>query len=157
MAKITAKIIHDDDPMSPRDWDNLGTMVCWHPDYLLGDEQISRYDAQETYEELPDDCEVLPLFLYDHSGITMSTTSFSCGWDSGQVGYIYVDGDRIRKEYGDDSEETRKKVIKVLQSEVKVYDQYIMGDVWGFVIEQEQDDCDCLSTLIPALDSTGTI
>ena len=24
------KIIHDADPESPRDYDNLGTMTCWH-------------------------------------------------------------------------------------------------------------------------------
>ena len=29
---------------------------------------------------------MLPLYLYDHSGITMNTTGFSCPWDSGQVG-----------------------------------------------------------------------
>lgn len=31
---------------------------------------------------------MLPLYLYDHSGITMNTTGFSCPWDSGQVGWI---------------------------------------------------------------------
>lgn len=31
-GKITrVKIESDDNPTSPRDWDNLGTMVCWHP------------------------------------------------------------------------------------------------------------------------------
>jgi hypothetical protein len=30
------------------------------------------------------------LYLYDHSGITISTSPFSCGWDSGQVGFIYL-------------------------------------------------------------------
>ena len=33
---------------------------------------------------------MLPLYLYDHSGITMNTTGFSCPWDSGQVGWIYA-------------------------------------------------------------------
>lgn len=33
---------------------------------------------------------MLPLFLYDHSGITMSTGPFHCPWDSGQVGFIYM-------------------------------------------------------------------
>ena len=28
----------------------------------------------------------LPLYLFDHSGITMNTSGFSCPWDSGQVG-----------------------------------------------------------------------
>ena len=38
---------------------------------------------------------MLPLYLYDHSGLAMSTESFSgraphAEWDSGQVGWIYV-------------------------------------------------------------------
>ena len=33
------KIFHDSAPQSPREWDNLGTMVCWHRKYCLGDEQ----------------------------------------------------------------------------------------------------------------------
>jgi hypothetical protein len=28
-----------DEVDSPRDWDNLGTMACWHRRYNLGDEQ----------------------------------------------------------------------------------------------------------------------
>ncbi len=42
---------------------------------------------------------ILPLDLYDHSGITMNTTGFHCPWDSGQVGYIYVMPEDIRKEF----------------------------------------------------------
>ena len=33
----TLKIVHDDDGGNPRDWDNLGTMLCWHRQYNLGD------------------------------------------------------------------------------------------------------------------------
>ena len=32
----------------------------------------------------------LPLYLMDHSGLAMQTTSFNDPWDSGQVGWIYV-------------------------------------------------------------------
>ncbi len=42
------------------------------------------------------DVAILPLYLYDHSGISISTGSFvgrahHAEWDSGQVGYIYLD------------------------------------------------------------------
>jgi hypothetical protein len=33
---------------------------------------------------------VLPLYLYDHGNITMSTGSFHDTWDSGRVGFIYM-------------------------------------------------------------------
>ena len=33
------RIKRDDYPQNPREWDNLGTMVCGHRRYCLGDEQ----------------------------------------------------------------------------------------------------------------------
>lgn len=139
MSNFTAKIVQDTDPESPREWDNLGTMVCWHRNYRLGDEQ-PKCDPDEY--EIPEGSEVLPLYLYDHSGITMSTGAFGCPWDSGQVGFIYVTAERIRAEYGDDSPESREKARAVLTGEVKVYDQYLTGDIWGFEIFKV-NECEC--------------
>ena len=44
------------------------------------------------------DVAIMPLFLYDHSGLSMSTSIFAgrayhAQWDSSQVGYIYLDKD----------------------------------------------------------------
>ena len=46
---------------------------------------------------------MLPLYLYDHSGLAMSTESFSgraphAEWDSGQVGWIYVSKEDVLKD-----------------------------------------------------------
>jgi hypothetical protein len=138
---ITVKIVPDQDPESPREWCNLGTMACWHSRYTLGDVQPSE-DPDEYLADLPEGSIILPLYLYDHSGITMSTSGFSCPWDSGQVGVIYVTPERIRAEYGADSAESREQARKALECEVKVYDQYLTGDVWGFLAE-ETEDCPC--------------
>lgn len=55
------RIEYDDDPMHPRkDMDNLGTMVCWHGRYELGDEQ-PRQDPAEFRSEMPKDVIELPL------------------------------------------------------------------------------------------------
>ena len=74
---------------------------------------------------------ILPLYLYDHSGITMNTSGFSCGWDSGQVGFIYAP-----LEDDDDIEQVESN----LRSEVQTYDQFLTGDVWGYVIEDEDGE-----------------
>jgi hypothetical protein len=85
---------------------------------------------------------ILPLYLFDHSGITMNTTGFSCPWDSGQVGFIYMTKDAILKNYAvkDISDELRCKVAEQLKAEVASYDQYLTGDVYGYVIKDENGE-----------------
>lgn len=148
--KLTIKIQQDEYPENPRtEWDNLGTMVCFHGRYNLGDEHDYRSNDYSGWEELEkelieeeDPAAILPLYLYDHSGITMSTGPFSCPWDSGQVGFIFVSKEKARKEYGW-KRFTKKRVEKLeeyLRNEVKVYDQYLTGDVWCFSIEDEDGE-----------------
>jgi len=81
---------------------------------------------------------ILPLYLYDHSGITMSTGSFGCPWDSGQVGYIICDNETVEKEFGGD----RDLAEKSLRAEVSVYDDYLTGNVYGFIVEERDNDED---------------
>ncbi len=78
---------------------------------------------------------MLPLYLYDHSGITMRTGSFSCPWDSGQVGWIVCDKETVLREWCGD----RDLAEKSLQAEVAIYDQYLTGDVYGFIVEETDD------------------
>ncbi|MDR0223350.1 MAG: hypothetical protein LBI38_07470 [Oscillospiraceae bacterium] len=37
-GRYKLEIAHDYDPISPREWERFGTMVCWHKRYSLGDE-----------------------------------------------------------------------------------------------------------------------
>ena len=82
---------------------------------------------------------ILPLYLYDHGGITMNTTGFSCPWDSGQVGWIYCTKEDFIKETGYTEKELFEegKAEALLKGEVETYDQYLTGDVYGFVLEDE--------------------
>lgn len=77
---------------------------------------------------------ILPLFIYDHSGITINTTGFSLQWDLGQVGYIYVSKVQIKKEYGwkHITSKRAKQISEYLKQEVKTYDQFLTNDVYGF-------------------------
>lgn len=139
----------DDDPMDPRSDGNLGTMICFHPRYNLGDDKskISELTEDTFVNALllmnkirKNGGIVLPLYLLDHSGITMSTTSFNDKWDSGQVGFIYVTKKKLREERMDKdwlekyySGKTREEVITALLiGEVTIYDQFLTGDVYGF-------------------------
>jgi hypothetical protein len=104
------------------------------------------WDLIEFYLRVAKGAEViLPLYLYDHSGITMNTTGFSCPWDSGRVGVIYITRDAILSDYAvkDISDELRCKVAEDLKAEVAAYDQYLTGDVYGYVIKDgEGEDLD---------------
>lgn len=133
------RVFQDDCAESPREWDNLGTIVAWHPRYDIGDAQIQRSDAKQVYEQYAGDPKmtVLPVYLYEHSGMTISTQPFSCPWDSGQVGFIYASTEELGK---DPREKDLETIRKRLVNEIEVYDQFIRGDVYYFLLERRQAD-----------------
>ena len=132
----TIDIHADYDACDPRENDNLGTMVCFHRRYALGDKHELDLETAILVEQDPQVIS-LPLYLYDHSGITMNTTGFSCPWDSGKVGFIYVTLDKVRAEFSVKrvGKALRRKVEKILKGEVEYYDKYLTGSFVGFIIE----------------------
>lgn len=188
--KYKLTVERDDMPESPREWDNLTTMVCWHRRYSLGDKhhfdtvndmlEDLAYQSGVQYDEdinTPDLMTKLspyylikPLYLYDHSGITMSTSDgypYNDRWDAGCVGYVYIskedvfnnlveyvldeNGERIKVEHKHENgqstysykttpiteENWRKRASECIDDEVKIYDLYLRGDVYGYILEKE--------------------
>ena len=140
-------IQYDEHGESPREWDNLGTMVCFHNRYNLGDthkHSIKSEDYESFAEMIEANTEegdiVLPLFLYDHGGLSISTGAYSCSWDSGQIGYITVSKETIIKEYGNDTPEQREKVEGYLKGEVNTYDQFLRGEVYTYTVQNEDGE-----------------
>ena len=154
-------IYHDPDPESPREWSNLGTLICWHRRYRLGDSH--RFDSPNSFlrdragvsdrsdlsmdqlrERADRKAVLLPVFLYDHSGLAMNTIGFHCPWDSGQVGYVYVTLDAVREEFGVKrvTKAMREKAAEILCGEIVSYDAYLGGRVYGYVIEQDGEEVD---------------
>ena len=128
----------DSSPFDPREAEcNLGTMVCWHPSYVLGDEQLRSGDGRGAVEHVFETARgrtefrsmeaverylrvalgavvVLPLYLLDHSGLSMSAGSNTvgrgdtevpgsrrdswgnrAGWDTTMCGFIFTTEERI--------------------------------------------------------------
>lgn len=141
----TIKVYQDTDAESPREWDNLGVMYCEHRRYTLGDKDAENPFIQNEGTgkwELRDDVVVaMPLYLIDHSGLAMRCHSFRDvdpqEWDSGQVGVIYVTREKLLKEFPGKkiTPELIEKARKILISEVKTYDDYLRGNVYGYVVE----------------------
>lgn len=197
----------DNDPLNPRkDFDNVGTMACWHRQYSLGDdvkesspeffwnqlvgdhipEEAQRkiilsgelsyqireiegkyyiylddkeeYGPYDTVDEAFSDyyCDLipikdcmkmlepclvwLPLWLYDHSGITMSCGNwnpYNDSWDSCCVGFIFMTKEASFKELAATEESWRDKAIAVMEAEVETYDQYLRGEVYSYTLYEE--------------------
>ena len=138
---LTIRIEAEEYPESPCDmWEELGTMVCCHRNYNLGHEQAD----VDTINELAQNKGniVLPLYLMDHSGLSMNTGGFGCPWDSGQVGIIYVSKEQVRKEWGVKriSPKLHKQIVACLEGQVETYDDYLTGNVWGYTVEDEDGE-----------------
>jgi hypothetical protein len=87
---------------------------------------------------------ILPLYLLDHSGISISTQDFNDKWDSGQIGWTYASNTDIIKEYGDASPENVEKALQLLNAEVKTYEYFLRGECYGFQLFKdgvEDDSC----------------
>ena len=146
LDRVIFEISPDEMADNPRNWDNLGTMVCWHRRYRLGDQHT--YGTPQAFTEaIPqDEIIALPLYLFDHSGLALSTSSESfracdpVGWDWGQVGYIYVCLTDVRREYSVKriSRQLRTRVLEVLRGEVEVYDMYLRGEVYAYTLTDRQ-------------------
>ena len=135
----TVKVSHDTYPDDPRSWDNLGTMVCFHGRYNLGDKHSETPDSLKAIAKRS---LCLPLYLYDHSGITMATKPFHCPWDSGQVGYIYVTQAKIKEWLGVKTvtDKVKERVLAMLQNEVDCYNTYLIGEVYQYSVLDESGE-----------------
>ena len=124
-----------------RTWDNLTKMICFHGRYGLGDKHDYSSNDYSGWDEMKSAiiknenvAIIKPLFLYDHSGITISTSSFPCRWDSGQVGFVFISKETIKKEYNVKriSKKRLEAAEKLLDCEVETYNKDLTGDVFGF-------------------------
>lgn len=149
---LIGKIFQDEDPENPRELDNLATLVCFHRRYTLGDRHSYRHedysgwgDFEASLRKADPSAVILPLHLYDHSGITISTRPFSCPWDSGQIGFVMVPSSKIREEYGVKriTRKIRERAEGVARGEVETYDSYLRGDVYGYTLEKEGEEDSC--------------
>lgn len=148
-------LYHDDDAISPRKWDNICVFHVAHCRYAFGDENhnnIESINAANMEAHRNGDI-VLPLYMYDHSGITINLTPFSCKWDSGQVGFVAVPRLKMIEEFGKKifTPKLKARALEIAKAEVKEMDQYLVGDVYGFKvfgpIQGDEDDDDCREEL----------
>lgn len=150
-------IYYDDDPMHPRrDFDNLGTLYTAHRRYQPEKNFDAHFNISDVFNNRIGEFKdsflkkyvALPVYLYDHGGLTVSTTPFSCPWDSGFFGIIAISLDKIRKEFGWKliTAKRREKIEEYLRGEIRTLDQYYTGEVYGYELTPEDDDKDVIES-----------
>lgn len=156
------------DDCSPRDWDNLASMIFWNRSYKLGDEHNftdpidfiqdlaekngvnldSLTDEQKekfSYleDKIKDNIIIWPCWIYEHSEIAISCGAreypFNDRFDSGFLGYIYTDKKTIIDNFGN-CEDWKKKAAQIFKEEIKIYNQFLSGEVYAFreYIQEEE-------------------
>jgi hypothetical protein len=123
----------------------------------LMDSEDFEYDMANMIDEgeMPGDfvkdvinrrCFMKSLYAYEHSGITIRTSSFSDPWDSGQLGLIVIKLENL-KDILEEKDchigafvdpEIVKKLDEVVESWVKTYDSYLRGEVYRFSITRTE-------------------
>jgi hypothetical protein len=153
----TIEIYPDHCDESPREWDNLCELHCWHRRMSLGDfnynpdNDSSREELNAKLREAKKNRDiVLPLYIYQHSGVALSLTNtvypFNDQWDAGQVGFVII----RRKEALTNmiperkilAQKRRKRCIAIAEAEIGTYNQYFCGDVYGYCITKNDTDED---------------
>lgn len=146
---------YDEYPDDPRLWDNVGTMICQHKKYSFGDHDEKHYDnflnllkkCGKTDDEIEEMCFgeqieflcnqenvcALPLYIYDHGGISMSTGSVD-SWDSSAVGVIFVEQDDFIKKTGLIEKCWKTDAERYLNSEIETYSNYLEGNVYQYTL-----------------------
>lgn len=135
---------YDEDAPNPREdiVQFLGSFVMWHRRQNFSDGgQREKFPTIEDFREFTKTtkCIFLPVYMYDHSGQTIKTTPFSCPWDSGLIGYIYVTYEKIKEFLGVSyiTKTVISRVKKLLRQEIEELDIWIRGDIFGFVVIDE--------------------
>lgn len=172
--EYTLTVDYDECAEDPRNWDNLCTMICWHNHYSLGDKhnfvgpqscmkvlykkiigkswndnhESDNWDDIFNALNQSDLVFIKIIRLYDHSGITISTSNsypYNDRWDSSIVGFIYVTKEQILNEIANANEENWTAIAdKIIENEIETYDQYVRGDVYWFGLTEKvikQDKC----------------
>jgi len=143
---------------SPREWDNLTKCIFFGTYSHVGDKHNYNSNDYNGWNEMEQDIIkreqpviIKKVYMYVHSGATISLEPFACPWDSGVLGFVIITKEDLKKEYNwkvitkKRLESVLENINNVLKGEIEVLDAYISGDVYEFSIQDEngetEDSC----------------
>ena len=117
-----------------------GKYPYWFLEKCLEELTIGEKMQILTGDALANEVVILPLYMYEHSGVSMSTSHtypYNDQWDSRQCGWIYATREDYANVRGaDPGPDWRDACTKELVSEVEEYNTYLTGDVYQVSIEK---------------------
>jgi len=123
-------------------------MVFMHRRYHIGHKHALKTDSFKSWKDIKEHLikkekaiAILPVFMYDHSGITINTTGFNGDWDWGQIGWIYTSAEAVRKFNGVKrvTKQIREGLADTLKKEIEIYDGFLTGQAFGYIIDPSKD------------------
>ena len=153
IGPLTLTIYADEDPGNPRtEWDNLGTMIlcgsyAWQGDkHGWGEKGWDEWGREASLPKRIEESAGPILFLPIHGRCPSRGGMFAGApgdWDPDTCdGMIYVSLADVRREYSCKrvSAKVRGQALSVLRGEVETQDQYLTGEVFGYVLEDPQGE-----------------
>ena len=146
------RIVHDEYGENPRDNSDYGSvLLAFHGRYNLGDKDAPGFNPRDyagwsemraTIEKRANPAVILPVYLYDHGGLSVSTEPFACAWDSGQLGWIYIPRSNLDTHYGIKrlTVKGRERLEKSLRAEIDELNTYLTEGCYGFIAEERTQD-----------------
>lgn len=152
----TLEIYFDNYAETPRAWDNLAQMIFVGNYEYLGDKHSVEFPDFEDRQDFIDRgaeivkkqlnaAIIVPIHLYNHSGISISTSysyPYNCPWDSGTIGFAVITKEKLYKEYS--VKRVNKKLLekanRILEGEINILNDYISGNVFGFKLFDKKDN-----------------
>jgi hypothetical protein len=133
---LYAVIAQDEWGESPASWDDVVEYaVGWRCPINFGSNATS-YDSAEALDArvaavVKGNGVAVPLFLYSHGGYRLST-SRTCRWDSGQIGWALLTKAQCKAlSRGRKICDWQRDGEAAIRSIIGAWDQYFSGDVWG--------------------------
>lgn len=154
IEKPRLEITYDSDVESPREWSNLGKFIAISSRYSSPDDdetfisivkETSQYaTSQENHialikkeiEDLGDKVlYITPICKYEHSGISYSIGT-KHGFDYSNNGFYIVTENTLKQE-GFEPLSSDEEYEKRISSEIETYNQWVNGEVYSFVLYDE--------------------
>jgi hypothetical protein len=127
-----------------KDYDTITTMATWMKNGQYGDIQHHEHGLdpkQYRKQHIPAWSYVENVYAYIHSGTALSTSPFSCPWDSGWMGFIYITPERAKRHgYNLRTKEGKEWAADIIKDALRVYEAYLNGQVYGVEVVDEEGD-----------------